>query len=54
MENNFNPYDCSQLGIGANQPCSNCGKQIDKRNSPYEPFGFIKYCKCKKKNNEKI
>ena len=24
-----NPYDCSQLGMGANQPCPRCGCAID-------------------------
>ena len=46
--NNFNPYDCGQLGMGANQPCPKCGKIIDKRVSNYEPSGFVKYCKCNK------
>lgn len=44
----FNPYDCGQLGIGANQPCPKCGRPIDKTVG-YEPTGFIKYCNCNKK-----
>lgn len=43
---NVNPYDCSQLGMGANQPCPRCGRAIDRRSSPYEPVGFIQYCYC--------
>lgn len=45
---NGNPYDLSQLGMGFNQPCPKCGLQIDRRASPYEPIGFIKFCKCKR------
>ena len=43
-----NPYDLNQLGMGYNQPCPKCGKEIDRRSSPYEPTGFIDYCNCKK------
>lgn len=49
----INPYDLNRLGIGFNQPCSKCSLPIDRRTSPYETIGFIKYCKCniKRKNN---
>ena len=43
-----NPYDLNNVGIGYNQPCKKCGKVIDKT-SGYEPIGYTKYCKCKKK-----
>ena len=46
---NTNPYDLSQLGMGFNQPCPKCGLQIDRRASPYEPVGFINYCRCKRR-----
>ena len=42
----INPYDLSQVGMGFNQPCSKCGLPIDRRASPYEPIGFIRYCRC--------
>ena len=45
---NGNPYDLNRLGMGFNQPCPKCGLQVDRRASPYEPVGFIKYCMCKK------
>lgn len=41
-----NPYDASALGHGFNKPCPKCGKQVDRRQSPYEPIGFIDYCTC--------
>ena len=41
------PYDLSQLGMGYNQPCPKCGKEIDRRASPYEPIGFKDYCNCR-------
>jgi hypothetical protein len=44
-----NPYDLSDGFKGFNQPCPKCGLQIDRRASPYEPVGFINYCKCKRK-----
>jgi hypothetical protein len=44
----INPYDLSQVGMGFNQPCPRCGLQIDRRTSPYEPIGFINYCRCKR------
>jgi len=44
--NTRNPYDLNELGIGYNQPCPKCGLPIDKRSSPYEPVGFIRYCNC--------
>lgn len=47
--NNINPYDLNRLGVGFNQPCPKCGLPIDKRIIPYEPIGFVKYCKCKRK-----
>jgi len=46
-----NPYDLSSGFKGFNQPCPKCGLPIDRRASPYEPVGFVKYCKCKRKNN---
>ena len=46
---NVNPYDLGQLGMGFNQPCPKCGLEIDRRASPYEPVGFKKYCRCKRK-----
>jgi len=46
---NKSAYDLNQLGMGYNQPCPTCGKEIDKRSSPYEPTGFNDYCKCKTK-----
>jgi hypothetical protein len=46
---NGNPYDLNRLGMGFNQPCPRCGLQIDRRASPYEPVGFIKYCMCKRR-----
>ena len=44
-----NPYDLIRLGMGFNQPCRRCGKEIDRRSSPYEPIGMIDYCKCNRK-----
>lgn len=44
-----NPYDLSRLGMGFNQPCPKCGLEVDRRASPYEPVGFIRYCRCKRK-----
>lgn len=52
MHKRKNPYDLSRLGMGFNQPCPKCGKEIDKRTSPYEPIGMIKYCKCRR--NERL
>ena len=49
LDNMNNPYDLSQLGMGFNQPCKRCGLEIDRRSSPYEPIGFKKYCKCKRR-----
>lgn len=44
--NKDSPYDLSQGFKGFNRPCPRCGKQVDKRSSPYEPIGFIEYCMC--------
>ena len=44
-----NPYDLNRLGVGFNQPCKKCGKEIDRRSSPYEPTGMIDYCKCNRR-----
>lgn len=45
-----NPYNLNRLGVGFNQPCPKCGLEIDRRTSPYEPVGFVKYCSCRRKN----
>ncbi len=47
-----NPYNLNRLGVGYNQPCPKCGLPIDRRTSPYEPVGFIKYCRCRRKNKK--
>jgi hypothetical protein len=43
-----NAYDLLQGFKGFNRPCPKCGKQIDRRSSPYEPIGFIEYCTCRR------
>ena len=50
---NINPYDCSRLGCGFNQPCPRCGKQIDRRTSAYEAIGAIDYCTCNRQKMKK-
>ena len=46
---NMSPYDLNRIGVGYNQRCQKCGLAVDKRTSPYEPVGFVNYCKCKKR-----